>query len=147
MAEQAQLIEKFSKLIAESHTSLAATLRSSNVPILKAEKFCGRSKPAEDFCTWHHNVESHCDQLGITTEEKKANVLKRHLTGDALDEIRCLLAESQSNFDKSVNVLRSRFADQETVSSLSSAFYSRIQMEGEDLATFSRAPNFIILPN
>ena len=81
------------------------------------------------------------------TEGEKATVLKRHLTGDALDKIRCLSAESQSKFDRLVNVLGSRFAGQETVSSLSSAFYSRIQMEGEDLATFSRAPNFIILPN
>ena len=62
MIEQAELIEQFSKLIAESHTSLAAAVRRSNVPILKVEKFSGRSKPAEDFSTWLHSVESYCDQ-------------------------------------------------------------------------------------
>ena len=62
-----------------------------------------------------------------------------HLSGAAKEEILCAPAEERNTYAKIVSLLRSRFGPLESVSTLTSALYARVQLDGESLADFSRA--------
>lgn len=59
--------------------------------------------------------------------------------GAAKEEILCLSENQRAQYKEVVGALQLSFGSSETVQSLSSAFHSRTQQEGESLADFSRA--------
>ena len=77
-------------------------------------------------------------QCGVPAGER-AVVLVDYLGGCAKEEVLCHPCEVRRDFGALVSLLRRVFGPRETVTSLCTEFYSRVQSVGETLAEFSRA--------
>ena len=77
-------------------------------------------------------------QLGLGDEEKVGAVID-HLSGVAKEEILCAPMGERNTYANIASLLQSRFGPLESVSSLTSALYARVQLEGESIADYSRA--------
>lgn len=109
------------------------------IPHGRLSKFKGQpSRPGDlSLAEWLDEFEQVVDLYNLTRREK-AQALVDHLGGDAKDEIMCLSEEKRGSCDEIVKALQLCFTSSETVQTLSSAFHTRTQQEGESLTDFSR---------
>ena len=77
-------------------------------------------------------------QNGFTGDAKLA-ALTGNLGGSAREEYLCAPNNIKQDYSKLISLLKKRFGPAEGLSSLSAAFNARVQLEGEDLASYSRA--------
>lgn len=110
------------------------------IPQGKLPKFRGSpSQPADYGLTeWLDDFEQAVRPYQLT-EKEKTQALIDQLGGAAKEEILCLSELQRAQYKEVVGALQLSFGSSETVQSLSSAFHSRTQQEGESLADFSRA--------
>ena len=87
----------------------------------------------------------------VTTYDLSAKdqckALVDHLVGPAREEVMCLSPESREKVKDIEDCLKLCFGSEESVKSLSSAFYNSVQGEGESLAEYSRSPAQAIQQN
>ena len=111
---------------------------SRAMPAMKLSKFRGSPQKAEDLSIreWINEYDDYCQYYKLDKSER-VQVLVAHLVGPAKDEILCRDSAVRDDESKLKEILRSRFGRLETVQTLSSELYSRVQQEGESLADFS----------
>ena len=138
--------EQIAALIAQSKAALAATLagvlhqfRAPLAPTIELAKCMGHPLTAGDptLVEWLH--QSHvCVRQAEVSGVDKAVVILHHLGGCAREEVLCHPDAVQTDYGALVAMLKLHFAPHETVHSLSAEFYSRMQLDGETLAEYSR---------
>ena len=141
------LHEGIAELLAKSNEALAATLagalqniKIARSPKISVPKFCGPPKKPGDLTVneWLDEFDAYSRQLGLNDEEKVCDIID-HLSGVAKEEIMCAPVGERNTYEKVASLLQIRFGPLESVSSLTSALYARVQLEGESLADYSRA--------
>ena len=139
--------EALGEILARSQQALAETLAGAlqnlkyqRAPAVKLTKFYGppRKTGGPTLVEWLDDLDTYCRQLGLKGDEKVSALLD-HLGGVAKEEILCCPSQDCKDFEKLIVLLHSRFGAQESVQSLTSAFYTRTQLEDETLADFGRA--------
>lgn len=109
-------------------------------PPNRLTKFYGPPRKAGDLSIyeWLEEVSVHCRQMGLGHEDQVQTIID-HLGGDAKEEVLCAPAEVRQDLVSVTSLLKARFAPQESVQSLNSAFHARLQLGDETLAEYSRA--------
>ena len=127
-----------------SHLALVDTLikalRPAPTPTISLPLFFGRPQSPSDLTIdeWLADFDMFVRQYGVP-EEERALAIVDYLGGCAKQEVLCHPDEVRRDFGALVSLLRQVFGPWETVTSLYTDLYSRMQSVGETLAEFSKA--------
>ena len=133
-------MEEFQKYMTDAFTNVFKNLKVSTIRPARLSKFSGSPRKTGDLTLreWVEELDIYCRNFELEDEDK-AEAIFDHLTGQAKDEIRCLGNNERKDPETVLACLREHFAPTESLTSISNAFHSRIQLSGESLGDFSRA--------
>ena len=138
--EVAEVIAKSNAALADTLAKAFQSLKFTRAPKLKLSKLYGPPERSGDITLheWVEELDSYCRQLELGAEEQ-LGVAIDHLGGVAKDEVLCTPVKERDTLVKVISVLWRIFGPSETIASLTSALYTRSQLNDETLSEFSRA--------
>ena len=138
--------KQIAELIAQSNAALVATVTGALQQFMappdhtvKLSKFMGYPQKGGEptIADWLDEFETFARQVGICNADRAVAVLD-HLGGRAREEVLCHPDVVQHDYCALVALLKLRFGPHESVHSLSTECYARVQLDGETLAEYSR---------
>ena len=138
--------DRLAEMIAQSNAALVETLAEAlqgmRVPFvtsLKLARFMEHPKRGGDptVAAWLYEFDVYARQTGVKDVDRAVALLD-HIGGCAREEVLCQPERVRQNGKALVALLLLRFGPPDTLPSLSTAFYGRMQLDSESLADYSR---------
>ena len=128
--------EQIAELITQSNAALVATVTGAlqqfmapPAPTVKLSKFMGYPQNEPTILDWLDEFETFARQVGICNADRAVAVLD-HLGGRAREEVLCHPDVVQHDYCALVALLKLRFGPHDSVYSLSTELYARVQLDG-----------------